>query len=290
MNSDIYSSLSDEMREVYDKYCLNDNLSGLKISNVILSEMNKDLLSEFLKENKYKMDFIKYDLQPINRLLFYGDSGTGKTYLTKCMAAELEYTLLAIDIANALSTGNAPIAIEQVFKLANDIGRCIIFLDECDAIARDRTSNKLNEDANVRRANNALFQQLDRMDTECIFISATNLYDELDKAFVRRFNMKFKFEKPRIADVSSTIRKFLHKDFSIMEDADENIKQILNDYGRKYLSLSYDAIRVWVERSMKNAIVEGRDYISEKDIYGYLMEAMRIKVGRDKEGKPYLYQ
>ena len=122
MNSDIYSSLSDEMREVYDKYCLNDNLSGLKISNVILSEMNKDLLSEFLKENKCKMDFLKYDLQPINRLLFYGDSGTGKTYLTKCMAAELGYTLLAIDIANALSTGNAPIAIEQVFKLANDIG------------------------------------------------------------------------------------------------------------------------------------------------------------------------
>ena len=236
------------------------------------------------------MDFIKYDLQPINRLLFYGDSGTGKTYLTKCMAAELEYTLLAIDIANALSTGNAPIAIEQVFKLANDIGRCIIFLDECDAIARDRTSNKLNEDANVRRANNALFQQLDRMNPECIFISATNLYDELDKAFVRRFNMKFKFEKPRIADVSSTIRKFLHKDFSIMEDADDNIKQILNDYGRKYLSLSYDAIRVWVERSMKSAIVEGRDYISEADIYGYLMEAMRIKVGRDREGKPYLYQ
>lgn len=290
MNSGVYLSLSDEMKEAYDKYCLSDNLSGLKISNVILSEMNKDLLKEFLKENKYKMDFIKYGLQPINRLLFYGDSGTGKTYLTKCMAAELEYTLLAIDIANALSTGNAPIAIEQVFKLANEIGRCIIFLDECDAIARDRTSNKLNEDANVRRANNALFQQLDRMNPECIFISATNLYDELDKAFVRRFNMKFKFEKPHITDVSSTIRKFLHKDFSIMGDADESIKQILNNYGRKYLSLSYDAIRVWVERSMKNAIVEGRDYISEADIYGYLMEAMRIKVGRDRGGKPYLYQ
>lgn len=290
MDLKLYDSLTDDMLDIYTRYCLQDELSNLRISNVILSDENSKMLSEFLAENKYKMKFIEYDLPPINRLLFYGDSGTGKTYLTKCMAAELEYTLLSIDIANALSSGNAAVALEEIFKLANHIGKCIIFLDECDAIARDRTSSKLNEDANVRRANNALFQLLDRMDPECIFISATNLYDELDVAFTRRFNLKFKFDRPEIKSLDSTIRKFLHRDFELKLDMDDKLKQIVTAYGKKYIVLSYDAIRTWVERATKKAIMEDRMFICESEIYDCLMEAMRIKIAYDNAGNPYLYQ
>ena len=290
MNKELYDSLSEEMQSTYNRFCMPDDLTGLTINSVILSDENRKKVDEFLTETQYKMKFIHYRLQPINRILNYGASGTGKTFLTKCLAAHFGYELLAIDIANALSSGTAAPALESVFELGNHIGKAIIFLDECDAIARDRSDKSVPEDPNVRRANNALFQLLDRMNPECIFIAATNLYTELDPAFVRRFNLKLEFERPKLDNIDESIKKFLIPEFTYIQDMDESIKSIILWYARQYTGLSFYEIKDWVERTEKKVIIEGKTEILESSIYDLFMESMRIKVGRNAKGEPYLYQ
>lgn len=290
MNKEIYDSLPDNLQDIYNRYCLPDDLSGLTIDSVILSEDNRKQVNDFITETNFKDKFVSYGLKPINRVLNYGASGTGKTFLTKCLAAHFGYELLSIDIANALSTGVAAKALEDVFQLGNHIGKAIIFLDECDAIARDRSDKSVPEDPNVRRANNALFQLLDRMNPQCIFMSATNLYTELDPAFVRRFNLKLKFDRPPLDNLQDTIKRFMLPAFSLEEDMDEEIKDIILWHARNYTGLSYDEIETWVERAEKIAIMQDSEIIKESLIYGFFMDSLRIKIGRDKDDKPYLYQ
>lgn len=290
MNAETYEGLSEELQSIYNRYCLPDDLSGLTIDSVILSEENKHKVDEFLIETQYKRKFMKYGLKPVNRIINYGASGTGKTFLTKCLAAHFNYELLAIDIANALSTGVAAKALEDIFVLGNHIGKAIIFLDECDAIARDRSDKSVPEDPNVRRANNALFQLLDRMNPDCIFVAASNLYGELDPAFVRRFNVQMQFDRPPLDNLEEYIRKFLHPSFTINYDMQEDIKEIILWHARNYAQLSYDEIETWVERAEKKAIIRDEEVVSEKEIYDYFMQSLRVRLGRGEDGKYYLYK
>ena len=290
MNAELYNTLSEELQDIYNRYCLPDNLNGLSLDSIILSEENKRKIDDFVTETKYKSKFISYGLEPINRILNYGASGTGKTFLTKCLAAHFGYELLSIDIANALSTGTAATALEDVFKLGNHIGKAIIFLDECDAIARDRSDKSVPEDPNVRRANNALFQLLDRMNPECIFVSATNLYTELDPAFVRRFNLKLQFDRPKLENLEEHINKFMLPGFTIENDVEENIKSIILWHAENYTGLSFDEIETWVERAEKIAIMNDTEVIKESDIYSFFMDSLRVKLCYDEEQKPYLYR
>lgn len=290
MNQELYDSLEPKLQDAYMRYCLSDDLTGLKITDVILSEENQQKLDEFLIETTNKEKFMKYGFKPVNRLLNHGASGTGKTFITKCLAAHLNYELLSIDIGKALSEGNAASALGDIFELGNKIGKAIIFLDECDAISRDRSDKSTSRSESVRMANNAIFQLLDRMNPMCIFIAATNLVNELDPAFVRRFDVKMQFMRPPLDDLKATIEKFKHPAFSIKEDMPEDIKDIILWHARDYVQLSYDEIQTWVERAEKKAIIRDEEVISEKEIYDYFMQSLRVTLQYDDEGKPYLYQ
>ena len=289
MNDNTYNRLSEDMQEIYVKYCLPDDLSGLTMDSVILSPKNKKKVDEFLIETQYKKKFMFYGLKPVNRLIASGASGTGKTFLAKCIAASFGYELLAIDIANALSTGVAATAIRDIFSLGNEIGNAIIFLDECDAIARSREDKSVPEDPNVRRANNAIFQQLDRMNPDCIFYAATNMFKELDTAFVSRFNVRMEFDRPPLDNIREALNKFLLSAFTIKEDMDPKLEEVILWHARNYIGLSYRNMQTWVERAEKNAIIKGREYIFTSEIFKYFMEEMRVEVGF-KGDKPYLYQ
>ena len=102
--------------------------------------------------------------------------------------------MLYVDIARSISEGNAAINISNIFKAANKIKNCIVFLDECDSIAWSRDTS-LADRGDIRRATNSLFQQLDQMHIDNVFIAATNMLHRLDSAFERRFDLKLEFKK-----------------------------------------------------------------------------------------------
>lgn len=249
--------------------------TNISLDSVILSDINKQKVNDFLRETQYRDKLIKYRLQPMNRLLFYGDSGCGKTFLSKALANHLHYTMLYIDIANAISNGSVAENISEVFKYANAKGNCIIFLDECDSIAWNRDTDKNSDGGTIRRATNSLFQQMDQMNPHNIIIAATNMLYRLDAAFERRFNQKLEFRRPN-QSLDSIIDKFLFKDlgFRIEKDLSEVTKSVVE----KKMCTSYYEIQGVVERAMKDAIMSDTLIISETYIYKKLVEVMDIKV------------
>jgi SpoVK/Ycf46/Vps4 family AAA+-type ATPase len=136
--------------------------TNIKLSSVILSEMNKERIRDFVLEMKNSEKLARFGLKPMNRLLFYGASGCGKTFLGKALCNHLGYTMLYVDIARALSQGNVAMNLTNVFKIANSGGDYMVFLEECDSIAWNRDS-KDAEGGVIRRATNSLFQMMDQM-------------------------------------------------------------------------------------------------------------------------------
>lgn len=249
--------------------------TNITIESVILSRENKQKIDEFILEMENKDKLIKYGLQPMNRLLFYGASGCGKTYLGKALSNHLHYTLLYVDIAQALSKGNVADNLSNVFKLANT-GRYMIFLDECDSIAWNRDADDA-ESGNVRRATNSLFQFMDQMKPEVIIVCATNMLKRLDPAFERRFNMKMEFRRPDV-DLKKTIRKFLKPGFNLIIDREDKITE-------RRTKLSYYELQCVTERVMKKAIIRDSLTIKMSDIYKDIAKTMNFKInmGTDKD-------
>lgn len=245
--------------------------TNISIDSVILSEENKRKIHEFLIEIRNADKFIKYGLTPMNRLLFYGASGCGKTYLGKALSNTLGYQMLYVDIAEALSNNSVAKNIKAAFEIANK-GETIIFLDECDSIAWNRNSDA-NDTGTVRRATNALFQAMDQMNPKTVIICATNMLARLDPAFERRFNLKMRFERPK-GNLIDTITEFLLSDFSLINDCtDEQVRIVSNR-----TSMSFYEVQVIVERAMKRAIINDRTEIPLSDIFRDIAETMDLKL------------
>ena len=249
--------------------------TNIDISSVILSNENKLKLTEFIAEQDNRDKLLAHRLVPMNRLLFYGASGTGKTYLTKALSNYMGYSMLYVDIAKSLSDGSVSKNISNVFKLANRVGRCFIFFDEADSIAWNRDSTSPDSGL-IRRATNSLFQNLDQMGTNNVFISATNLLHRLDPAFERRFNLKFEFRRPN--NIEYAIKKFIYDEFELVDDIDKDKKRIIENRAESSPKLSYYEIQGVVERAMKKAVMSDTNKVRLSVIYEDIARTERIKV------------
>lgn len=271
--------MTKELKQIYDDLIMPVD-TNITMESVILSDENKLKISEFIKENEFKYKFIEYGLQPMNRLLFYGASGTGKTYLAKALSKHMKYTMLYVDIAKSLSEGNVAMNISNIFKLANSIKECIVFFDEADSIAWNRDSNS-PESGDVRRATNSIFQHLDQMDSSNIFIAATNLLHRIDPAFERRFSMKLEFRRPEL-NLKDIVSKFLFKQFTLEDNVDDTIRDIVERRTR----LSYYEIQGVVERAMKRAVMTSTTNITTSEVYDDFAIAMKIKINFKTDTDP----
>lgn len=261
--------------------------TNIDIDSVILSGENKLKIKEFLREYNSRSELREYGLKPMNRLLMYGDSGTGKTYLTKALSNYMKYTMLYVDIAKSLSEDTVAQNISDIFECANSLKDCIVFFDECDSIAWNRDA-KTAEGGTVKRAVNSLFQQLDQFDSSNVFVAATNMLRRLDPAFERRFDMKLEFRKAS-GGLVDIIKKFIFDKFILSEDVESSQLALMD----RRVSLSYYEIQIIVERNMKKAILNKNPKLHDKvavrlsDVFNDLAVHMQIKTrfGTDKSSE-----
>lgn len=261
--------------------------TNIDIDSVILSDENKLKIKEFLREYNSRNELKEYGLKPMNRLLMYGDSGTGKTFLTKALSNYMKYTMLYVDIAKSLSEDTVAQNISDIFECANKLKDCIVFFDECDSIAWNRDA-KTAEGGTVRRAVNSLFQQLDQFDSSNVFVAATNMLRRLDPAFERRFDMKLEFRKAS-GGLVGIIKKFMFDKFILSENVESSQLALME----RRVSLSYYEIQIIVERNMKKAILNKNPKLNDKvavrlsDVFNDLAVHMQIKTrfGTDKSSE-----
>lgn len=246
--------------------------TNISFDRVILSDENRLKYQQFIAENEKREQLMRYNLKPMNRLLLYGASGTGKTFSLKALSNKMNYEMLYLDIAAGLSSGNVADNMSLVFEYANEKGNCLIFFDECDAIAWSRDSNNNPESGDIRRCCNSLFQLLDQMSPDNIFASATNMIYRLDPAFARRFDLKMEFTRPKTS-LDNDIAHFIYPEFTLVDDTDSNWKNII----QKRHTMSYYEIEGTVYRAMKRAVMEGHTIVRTSWIYDMFAVSLKIQ-------------
>ena len=133
----------------------------------------------------------------MNKFLFYGAPGTGKTEAVKQMGRILQRDIFMVNFAGIVDSrlGNTAKNIAELFKEIRYFPKpekLIILFDEIDAIALDRTNQ--HDHREMGRATSGMLKELDRLDSEIVII-ATNLYDYFDKALIRRFDATIDFDR-----------------------------------------------------------------------------------------------
>lgn len=277
------NKLPDEYIDIYNRLIMPVD-TNIEISSVILSDENAKKITRFIKEYSRKEMFEEYGLRPMNRILMYGASGTGKTYLTKALSNHLNYIMLYVDISKSLTEGNVSKNISEIFKLGDYLGECVLFFDECDSIAWSRDSSTA-ERGDIRRACNSIFQYLDQMNTKSIFVSATNMAHKLDPAYERRFDLKMHFKKPDF-EIKECIKKFIYPKFIIVDDVDDVTVEIIERRARGYAKLSYYEIQNIVLEAMKRAIMNDSNKIRTSEVFSDLATSMGVRLRFDPAKGP----
>ena len=149
----------------------------------------------------------------VNKFIFEGKPGTGKTEATKQLARILDRGLFSVDF-NSIIDSKLGETQKNISKLFNEINsfinpsKMIILFDEIDALALDRiNSNDLRE---MGRATSTLLKEMDSINDDIVIVATTNLYDKLDKALVRRFDFSVSFDRYSKKDLIEIAGNLLH--------------------------------------------------------------------------------
>nr|AGF93008.1 AAA family ATPase, subfamily protein [uncultured organism] len=144
--------------------------------------------------------FIEKGIEPPKGILLYGPPGTGKTLLAKAIANESNANFISIKGPEVLSkwVGESEKAVREIFKKARQTAPSVVFLDELDALAPERTAG--GTDGTTERVVNQLLTSLDGIErtTDIVVLGATNRPDKIDSALLRagRFDHKLSVPVP----------------------------------------------------------------------------------------------
>jgi ATPase family associated with various cellular activities (AAA) len=133
------------------------------------------------------------------KALFTGDSGTGKTLAAEVIAGTLRMPLLRVELSRVVSkwVGETEKNLDAAFVEAED-GQAVLFFDEADALFGKRGNVETGVDRYANLEVSYLLQRLD--DYAGLVILASNLKDNIDPAFTRRFQSILYFPRPERAE------------------------------------------------------------------------------------------
>jgi SpoVK/Ycf46/Vps4 family AAA+-type ATPase len=229
-----------------------------RLEDVVLSDENSSLLEEILQE-LHKSEILKsYGLYPVDRLLFCGPPGCGKTLTAEVVASELGLPLSIVRIDSVVSSylGETASNLRQVFDFISSVPMVVLF-DEFDALGKER--DDAAEHGELKRVVNAFLQMLDSFEGKSLLIAATNHDQMLDSAVWRRFDEILFFDLPNIEQLRRLLSvklKGLRREFEI-EDA-EFISQLKG--------MSHADVERVLRRAAKDMILSGKEFLSERHV------------------------
>jgi len=140
---------------------------------------------------------MKHETNRPKAVLFDGPPGCGKTTSAKIIANQVNIPLLYMPIESIMSKyyGESETRFAEIFEAAKSMGKCIIFIDEIDALASSREGG-IHEAS--RRILSTLLRKIDgfESDGEVLLICATNRSKDLDPALLSRLDLSIKFDLP----------------------------------------------------------------------------------------------
>lgn len=215
----------------------------IALNDLLFSEENKTALLQTIKEHKYIDELKKYNLKVDNKILLHGPSGCGKTTTAKAIATALNKNIVIINLSTLINAriGETSKNVKALFDKAIR-EKAVLFLDEFDQIGKSRDSED-KDVAEMKRLVNTIIQLIDYLPTDSLLICATNYYNSIDTALLRRFQIKLKFELPDQKELDLYYDKLL-ADFPIH----------LQEINRKY-NISYAETKDYIHTTMKRQII-----------------------------------
>lgn len=179
---------------------------NVHFDDVIGSEDAKSELQYYVTFLKNPKGFLSKGLKTPRGVLLYGPPGTGKTMLAKAMACESDVTFISAEGNQFLKKyiGEGPEKVHELFKTARKYAPSILFIDEIDAIAKERTGG--DHTGGVEATLTAFLAEMDGFKNDVskpVFVLAATNFEvtpgspkSLDQAFLRRFDRRIYVDLP----------------------------------------------------------------------------------------------
>ncbi|HEY0756354.1 MAG TPA: ATP-dependent zinc metalloprotease FtsH [Ktedonobacteraceae bacterium] len=164
----------------------------------------KQELAEIVEFLKYPERFVTMGARIPKGVLLVGAPGTGKTLISRAVAGEAGVAFYSISGSEFVEmfVGVGAARVRDLFKEAREHAPCIVFIDEIDAVGRQRNSSGMSNNDEREQTLNQLLVEMDGFDkqTNVVVIAATNRPDVLDPALLRpgRFDRQVTLDKPDI--------------------------------------------------------------------------------------------
>lgn len=212
--------------------------------------------------------------------LLVGPPGTGKTLLAKAVAGEAGvpfFSLAGSDFVE-MFVGVGASRVRDLFKEAQKMAPCIIFIDEIDAIGKSRDSRYGGGNDEREQTLNQLLAEMDGFDTSkgLLILAATNRPEVLDKALLRpgRFDRRIIVDKPDLKGRLETL-KVHSKDVKMDESVD------LDALALATAGLVGSDLANMINEAAINAVKNGRQLVKQSDLF----EAFELVAVGGKEKK-----
>jgi AAA+ superfamily predicted ATPase len=253
-----------ETRLEWDDLVLNDEVMQQIMELEQWLQYNNTLMNEWGMGNRLKKGY---------RVLFHGPPGTGKTLTASLLGKYTGRDVYKIDLSMVVSKyiGETEKNLENLFAKA-ETKNWILFFDEADALFGKRTGVR---DAHDKYANQEVSYLLQRVeDFDGLVILASNMKNNIDDAFIRRFNSIIRFPLPDESDRAIIWRKSFpnHIAFNNNIDVPEAVKKYELTGGNIINVVQYSCLKSLEEQSNEiflNHVLNG------------------IKREMHKEGKPF---
>ena len=255
--------------------------TGVTFADVAGQDEAKESLTEMVDFLHNPGKYIEIGARLPKGALLVGPPGTGKTLLAKAVAGEANVPFFSLSGSDFVEmfVGVGASRVRDLFKQAQSMAPCIIFIDEIDAIGKSRDSRYGGGNDEREQTLNALLAEMDGFDSSkgLVILAATNRPEVLDKALLRpgRFDRRVIVERPDLKGRVETLK--VHAK-NVKMDETVNFDEIaLATSG----AVGSDLANMINEAAI-TAVKHGRQVVSQKDLF----EAVEVVlVGKEKKDR-----
>ncbi len=181
------------------------------LDDVVLHPQTREILNSLLKQmdRKVASRLKEWGIRPKAknidaRIMFYGPPGTGKTMTALSLAKSMKRQVLSFDCSKILSmyVGESEKNVRKIFDTFRELAEKsksepVLLLNEADQFLSSRSTGPGSSAEKMHnQMQNIFLEQIERF--EGVLVATTNLIENLDSAFSRRFNYKIAFKKPNL--------------------------------------------------------------------------------------------